>query len=353
MIWWILNQAGLAPASFIGGEFCGLGKAGCFGTGASAVVESCEYREAFLALCPQTLVLTGVEPDHFDCFETHMQADQTFRKFVGKLTSDGTLVVNTANSRAMEVAGAARGRVVTYGTSKTCDWRVSGLTSLAGKLSNDGRLWSYQQTFELTGPGASPCQVSIQVPGAHNVENALAAIVAATVEGIPAKQAALHIASFPGMRRRFEYRGNWRGIDLIDDYAHHPTAIRATLRAARDVFPGRRLIAVFEPHQVSRTENLFQEFKRALEVADECLILPVLPARETASQATCCRLSGQMVRGISEAGGRAFLMANLDHVLGRLDHAARPGDVVITMGAGRTNQIHDEIHRRLQRDSAA
>ena len=110
---------------------------------------------------------------------------------------------------------------------------------------------------------------------------------------------------------------------------------------------------MFEPHQISRLENLFTEFALALSAFDECLILPVLPARETATQAECYRLSGNLVRRISEAGGRAFLVANLDQVPGKLDHSARPGDVVITMGAGRTYQIHDEIHRRLQRDSAA
>jgi len=179
------------------------------------------------------------------------------------------------------------------------------------------------------------------------------AFVAAMAEGLPPEKIAQHIGSFSGIRRRFEHRGTWRGVDLVDDYAHHPSAISATLRTARSCFPGRRLIAIFEPHQVSRTARLFSEFTQALTLFDECLVLPVLPARENASSAECCRISGRLVRRISEAGGRAFLMANLDQVPGRLDHAARPGDVVITMGAGRTNQIHDEINRRLQRNSAA
>jgi UDP-N-acetylmuramate--alanine ligase len=195
--------------------------------------------------------------------------------------------------------------------------------------------------------------VQLQVPGLHNRQNAVAAIAAAVATGVSVDTAIHGIAAFSGIHRRFEHRGQLFGIDWIDDYAHHPTAIRSTLETARSVFQNRRLIAVFEPHQLSRVSALFEDFRSALSLADECLILPVLPAREMSSIAHCSRVSGTLVRSISESGGRAFLMTNLDHVLGRLDHSGRPGDVVITMGAGRTYQIHDEIHRRLQRNSAA
>ncbi|MCA9012652.1 MAG: hypothetical protein KDB01_23030, partial [Planctomycetaceae bacterium] len=201
--------------------------------------------------------------------------------------------------------------------------------------------------------GADVGIVNLQVPGLHNRLNAVAAIAAAVSQGASVEASIRGVENFPGIRRRFEHRGNFSGIDWIDDYAHHPTAIRATLTTVRNMFPQRRLIAIFEPHQISRVSALFDEFRSALSVADECLILPVLPARETASRAQCNRVSGRLVRSISESGGRAFLMTNLDQVLGRLDHSGRPGDVVITMGAGRTHQIHDEIHRRLQRNSAA
>jgi UDP-N-acetylmuramate--alanine ligase len=201
--------------------------------------------------------------------------------------------------------------------------------------------------------GKPVTELHLAVPGIHNAVNALGALVAAVTEGVSPDVAAQHLSTFSGMRRRFEYRGNWRGIDLIDDYAHHPSAVAAIFRTARDLFPDRRLVAVFEPHQISRTEKLFSEFTRALTPFDECLILPVLAARERASNFQCSQLSASLVRQIFEAGGRAFLMANLDQAFRRLDHASRPGDVVITMGAGRTHQIHDEIHRRFFRNSAA
>ncbi len=353
MIWWILNEAGKSPAGFVGGEFCGLQKTGSFGNGHTAVVESCEYQESFLNLNPQTAVVTGIESDHFDCFANDDDANRAFQSFMQEIPDDGTLILNAENGRAVEAAESVRCRVWRYGLNLSGGWsagfRRNSSREIAGHRTFDG----WRQKFDLLFQGMLAAEVTLKVPGLHNVENAIAALLAVQAEGLSLRQAVAHLSTFPGMRRRFEYRGTWRGIDLVDDYAHHPTAIGATLKTARELFGGRKIIAVFEPHQVSRTEHLFSEFTRVLSQADECLILPVLPARETASPAECTRLSGQLVRRISESGGRAFLMANLDQVPGRLDHAAQSGDVVITMGAGRTNQIHDEIHRRLQRDFAA
>ena len=354
MIWWILQQAGLKPAGYIGGEFIDSHRSGAFGAGQTSVVESCEYRQSFLQLNPQTAVLTGIEPDHFDCFDVDQAADDAFQSFIERIPADGTLIVNSDNSRSHKLARMAKCSVFSVGWNTASDWNIRNLR-LDSEARNAVAIGPPfpAQVFEIFHCGKSIAEIRLRVPGLHNVENATAAFVAAMAEGLPPEEIAQHIASFFGIRRRFEHRGTWRGVDLVDDYAHHPSAINATLRTARSCFPGRRLIAIFEPHQVSRTERLFSEFTQALTLFDECLVLPVLPARENASSAECCRISGRLVRRISEAGGRAFLMANLDQVPGRLDHAARPGDVVITMGAGRTNQIHDEINRRLFRDSAA
>lgn len=354
MIWWILQQAGLKPAGYIGGEFIDSHRSGAFGAGQTSVIESCEYRQSFLQLNPQTAVLTGIEPDHFDCFDVDQAADDAFQSFIERIPADGTLIVNSDNSRSHKLARMAKCSVFSVGWNTASDWNIRNL-----RLDSEARTAVAieppfpAQVFEIFHCGKSIAEIRLRVPGLHNVENATAAFVAAMAEGLPPEEISLHLGSFSGIRRRFEHRGTWRGVDLVDDYAHHPSAINATLRTARSCFPGRRLIAIFEPHQVSRTERLFSEFTQALTLFDECLVLPVLPARENASSGECCRISGRLVRRISEAGGRAFLMANLDQVPGRLDHAARPGDVVITMGAGRTNQIHDEINRRLFRDSAA
>ena len=195
--------------------------------------------------------------------------------------------------------------------------------------------------------------MQLQVPGRHNVRNALAAIAAASCVGVPLELAAAGLADYSGIERRFQYRGSYGGIQLIDDYAHHPTAIAETLRTARQCYPDRRLIGVFEPHQMIRTESLFPEFLAALQEADEMWLLPVFAARENATLLERCRLSGQLVKELNRSGTRSFLFANLDQIVSRIDHSGKPQDVLLTMGAGRTNIIHDELNRRLQRHSVA
>jgi len=349
MTWCILQEAGCNPSAYVGGVMKNRSRSGIFGSGAVAVVESCEYRQSFLHLSPKTVVLTGIEPDHFDCFTSQADCDQTFSDFVARLPSDGTLIFNHDCLRSAAIAATCRRRTISFSLHDDADWNAVSCESGSAGISGN----SQRQSFLLRNRTHDVGLVQLQVPGLHNRQNALAAIAAAVASGVSVETAIHGIAAFSGIHRRFEHRGQIFGIDWIDDYAHHPTAIRATLETARSVFPKRRLIAVFEPHQLSRVSALFEDFRSALSLADECLILPVLPAREMASIAHCSRVSGTLVRRISESGGSAFLVANLDQVLGRLEHSGRPGDVVITMGAGRTYQIHDEIHRRLQRNSAA
>jgi UDP-N-acetylmuramate--alanine ligase len=145
----------------------------------------------------------------------------------------------------------------------------------------------------------------------------------------------------------------WRGADFFDDYAHHPTAVEAVLTTLRSCFPGRRILAVFEPHQCSRLRGLMSAFAGALSLADELYVLPALRVREMAAPEEALELSRQLVRLIRNGHRQAKIAADLDHVAVTLDHVVRPGDIVVTLGAGRTDTIHDQINRRIQRDSAA
>ena len=351
MAWNILQQANQYPAAYVGGVMRTPRCSGVFGSGRFAIVESCEYRQSFLHLSPKIVVLTGIESDHFDCFGSQAECDQTFRDFIDRLPSDGTLVYNRDCQRSSAIAATCGRRTMSFSLYEDSDWNAISCERLP--LHQNIEHLSNGQTFRLRQHTRDVGLVKLQVPGLHNRQNAVAAIAAAVATGVSVASAIRGVEAFSGIERRFEHRGRLFGIDWIDDYAHHPTAVRTTLETARSAFQNRRLIAVFEPHQISRLSALFEDFRSALSLADECLILPVLPARETASPAYCNRASGRLVKSISESGGRAFLMTNLDQVLRRLDHSGRPGDVVITMGAGRTNQIHDEIHRRLQRNSAA
>ena len=349
MVYSILEHAACHPSAYIGGMKTSTGRSGVLGSGTVAVVESCEYRKSFLHLTPATVVLTGIESDHFDYFKSEVECDQTFIDFVHRLPSDGKLIYNADCPRAAAVAAISGRPTISVSLTKDSEWNAIPYISSASKASSGGQ----GQEFLLRNRTQEIGVVRIGLPGSHNRFNAVAAIAASVANGVAVETAIQGIASFSGIHRRFEHRGHFGGIDWIDDYAHHPTAIRSTLKTVHETFPGRRVIAICEPHQLSRLTAMFSDFRSALSLADECLILPVLPARESASSAECTRLSGRLVRSISDSGGRAFLMANLDQVIGRLDHSGRPGDVVITMGAGRTHQIHDEIHRRLQRNSAA
>lgn len=376
MISWILRQTGIPSPTFVGGELQRAANSvrsspDGDAISAPAVIESCEYRNTFLSYWPDIAVLNSVEADHFDWFKTDDERISAFLTFAQRVPKNGFLVINGDDKLAGHLSTQVSCRVLQYATCSESNTagRTPGDAWLVDELGQPVLLpvesaaetpIRFRQTFHLrrvTSSGGeslnAPIWVTLGQPGLHNCQNAAAAILAASALGIRPEVSAEALRTFPGIRRRFEYRGNWRGVHWIDDYAHHPSAVRTTLQTARQVFHGRRLIAVFEPHQMSRTTELFADFCDSLGLADEILVLPVLPARENVTPAQCLRKSGQLVRTVNHDRIRAFLMTNLDQVQGRLDYSVRPGDVVITMGAGRTHQIHDEIHRRLQRDFAA
>lgn len=372
MIAWVLEQTGAAPSFFVGakipvgGAFSGIdsripsspatghwrrGSSGCSGRMTSsgwAVVESCEYAYSFLNFDPQIAVLTGVERDHFDCFPDTQAEDAAFLQFLQRSRNNASLIGWSECHRSRGLIHSASGQnrqVLTVGAmgdeSPDADFRISNV-----------QLTKFRSHCELRHAGQSH-HFTLPVPGVHNLRNAVQAAAAAHAAGVPLADACRALGTFTGLQRRFESRGRYRGIELVDDYAHHPTAIGHALQAARQRFPGRRLITVLEPHQLSRLRSLFDRFVDALIPADEILVLPVFAAREDATLLECCRVSGDLVRSINQRGGRSFLFANLDQIVARIDHSAKPNDVLLTLGAGRTNLIHDEFHRRLQRHSVA
>lgn len=343
MLTWILEQTGRSPSCFVGANQPDLGCSGRFTSSGPAVLESCEFGHSFLHFAPTVAVLTSVERDHFDCFPDEFTEDTAFEKFVGRLPGNGKLIYDANSRRSGRIAATSTAQKLTFGLGgdQNADFIGSNIRHLGWETYCDIR--HERDIFRLR----------LQVPGRHNAQNACAAIAAAAAVDVSPVESCAALAEFHGIDRRFECRGSYRGITLIDDYAHHPTAVTETLTTARRVFPGRRLIAAFEPHQVIRTEALFPKFIKALAIADEILVLPVFPARETVTPGECCRLSGRLVRELNAVGTKAFLFANLDQIVSRVDHSARATDIFVTMGAGRTNLIHDELTRRLQRHSVA
>jgi UDP-N-acetylmuramate--alanine ligase len=218
------------------------------------------------------------------------------------------------------------------------DWAISSLREEAG-----------QTAFDVMRQGRTFGTVELSLPGRHNVENALAAIAVAHAAGVSPEAACDAASKFQGVRRRFEEIGTWNGVTLVDDYAHHPTAVRATLAAARKRYPDRRLVVAFQPHQVSRTQQLMSEFAGSFGDADEVLLVPIFAARENTELAEAALT--ELATRINLAGCSVEVLASLDQLRATLEDSAQPGDVWLTLGAGNINRIPHEFARTLQRNN--
>jgi UDP-N-acetylmuramate--alanine ligase len=205
--------------------------------------------------------------------------------------------------------------------------------------------------IELTGPGDESVRLSVPLCGAHNAQNAVVAAVAALESGVSADEVSTAVAGFSGVRRRLQHLGEWRGLSLYDDYAHHPTAVRAVVAALREEFPGRRLLVAFEPHQVQRTDFFCDLFAEALKSADRSWVTPAYAAREMGTDAAF-QASQRLVAAATAQGGRVELLTSLDHLPAALETEGRPGDVVVLMGAGSMERMADEFSVRLRRHYA-
>ena len=336
MVACILDAARLDPGIIIGAEMRGQGWNGRFGDGGLLLAETCEFQRNFLDLCPKHLAILNVEADHFDCFPTVEKSVEAYVELVKKLPEDGNLVIDGDDLHLPVIAESSRAAVVRVSSDPTHEW-----------FFRQVELLEFGQVFEIYFRGQFFSRIRLPVPGPHNVRNAALAAALAYCCGVSRQSIRLGLESFPGIRRRFELVGRYGGMLLIDDYAHHPTAIRATLETARQEFPEKKLVCVFQPHQVLRTRVLMDEFAASLAEADEVLLVPVYGARESDEIATL-EASRELARRTIAAGGNARFLETLDRVVATLDHDARHDDVVITMGAGDIDRIQHEFARRVQ-----
>jgi UDP-N-acetylmuramate--alanine ligase len=335
MTGWILALAGESPSVIVGAELREANLSGWAGSGDLFVVESCEFQRGFLNLSPKLAAILSIEPDHFDCYSSLDELIAAFAAFARKLPGDGYLLTNGSCAATGIASRSAGAEIETFGFSEQYDWWAADIRPTPEGI----RFRSFHR-------GEFFAEISLRIPGQHNVLNALAATAMAHRAGADAYVIRHALFEFPGLRRRFEPMGSWRGVTLIDDYAHHPTAIEATLSALRGRFPRRRLWCVFQPHQISRTRALFEEFARSLTGADFLLVTPVFAARETADD-EAASISTQLARRVEQLGGNARFAATLDHTLATLDDELRPGDVLMTMGAGDIGKLQHAFTRRL------
>jgi UDP-N-acetylmuramate--alanine ligase len=326
-----LRVLGADPSFAIGAILAGVGANAAPGSGDVMVVEADEYDWSFLELHPEVAIITNVEYDHPDLFPDTAAYDEAFAAFVAGMRRQGTLVI------AADDAGCARlmarpdwsppRSVVTFGETADADWR----------LEQTDKGW------RVTGPDDIAVPLKPAVPGRHNVANAAAALAALVSLGYDAAASAAALEAFTGVGRRFETKGEVGGVLVIDDYAHHPSEIAVNLRTAKERFRDRRLWAVFQPHTYSRTKALMPEFAASLAGADRVMVLDIYAARETedlgVSAADLIRLLPEGTMGAADPKDAAEKLAEV----------VRPGDVVLTLGAGSVTETGPVLLELLRR----
>lgn len=322
MLAWMLTALNLEPGFICGGVVENLGVNAKAGAGGWFVIEADEYDHMFLGLAPEIAVVTNVEYDHPDMFATPSEFHQAFRDFVERIKPGGTLIVcsDDPGARALLEHGVPESRqAVTYGFSEDAFYQARNL-----RINNKQ---GYQ--FDVFRLDDSVANVELQIPGKHNVLNALAAMCAAEVIGLDPKEAAMALSDFVGAKRRFEIVGEVDGVTVVDDYAHHPTEIRATLAAARDRYPSRTIWALWQPHTFSRTTALMADYAHAFEEADVVVLTPVYAARENEPEDYSEESVAGMIehREVHQAHG---LTEASDFLLSQVEE----GDVVLVMSAG-------------------
>ena len=348
MIAWVLSALGQDPTFIVGGVLANLGVNARAGKGNTFVIEADEYDRMFLGLKPTIEVVTNIEHDHPDCYPTPADFQAAFVEFMYHLPADGTLVACTEDRGARDLMDKAKklGKaVIPYGIvpvpardglSPTTD-AGQPLDVYASMLAPNGKGGVTFSAFVL----GNSAMVELQVPGKHNVRNALAALTVAQLLNLPMADSARALDQFTGTRRRFEVRGELNGIVIIDDYAHHPTEIRATLEAARARYPSRRIWAVWQPHTYSRTRALFNEFAAAFTDADEVIVTEIYAAREAKQDFSSKQLVEAMPRP-------AHFIAGLSEVSNYLVTNLCPGDALLVLSAGDADQISTEVLTHLK-----
>ena len=326
MVTTILRHAGMAPGYVIGAILAETELGAEDGDGAIFVAEADESDGSFLMLAPEVAIVTCVEADHLDNYADLAQIQGAFRRFAGQIAPGGLLIAcaDDPGARALTTAVPPGVRVRTYGEAPDADYRLTGV-----------RPQGMAVRFEVTaGPAATPgapapARLEARVPGRHNALNATAAYTAALELGLSPGLAAAGLAAYRGVHRRLQPKGEAAGVLVLDSYAHHPTELAADLRAAREIRPGGRVLAVFQPHLFSRTRIFAAELGTALGLADEAFVLDVYAAREDPEPGVTGRLVARAV-----PGGRAHFVPDRADLPAAVVDAAQPGDLVLTMGAG-------------------
>jgi UDP-N-acetylmuramate--alanine ligase len=325
-----LAAAGRNPTGLAGGRVARWGGNARVGGRELYVVEADEFDHAFLALRPTVAVVNNVEADHLECYGTVAALEQAFVEFA---RGARRVIAGAEDAGAQRVAAALSVPV----------WRV-GLATDADVRLVDVELSERGSTARVELPGGRTVTLRLRVPGLHNLRNAAAALAVAMELGADLERCSGALEGFSGVARRFERVGEARGVTVVDDYAHHPTEVQATLAAARQAFPRRRVVAVFQPHLFSRTALHGEALGRALAAADVVVVAPIYAAREQPVPGVTADL---VARGATRAGATTLAVRDRATLTERVAETVRPGDVVFTLGAGDVTRVGPELLARL------
>lgn len=327
-----MQSCGLDPSYAIGGDLNEPGSNAHAGDGPFFIVEADESDKSFLLLSPEVAVVTNVEPDHLDNYGSADAVHDAFAEFVGRVSDGGCVVLGADDegSRRLAPVAVERGlRVVTFGTAGDADVRIENL--IARDLGSRS---------DIVGGGRRLGPLSLRVPGQHNAVNAAAALAVGLTVGLPFADMARGLGEFTGARRRFEFKGEAGRVRVYDDYAHHPTKLRAALDSARLVARDGRVVVVFQPHLFSRTQIFAVQFGTALARADLVVVMDVYAAREDPVPGVTGAVIAEAVPLPSD---RVFFEPSWSAVPGLVAELARPGDVVVTIGAGDVTMLGSQI----------
>jgi UDP-N-acetylmuramate--alanine ligase len=333
-----LARAGRDPSFVVGGELREFGSGARSGGGPFFVAEACEFDRSFHRHRPRVAVVTNVDADHLDYYRDLEEIREAFRVFAAQLPADGLLVVHEDHAALFRGDPRVAARIETYGPSRNALWRTGEPVAIGASrrmlvpVARDG--WTLG-TFE------------VPLLGAHNASNATAAVAVLHAVGLEVGEIARGLAGYGGVGRRMDLVHDRKGVLVFDDYGHHPVEIRAVVATLRRRYEGRRLVVVFQPHQASRTRHLLDDFAAALATADEAWLPPIYFARdgEDDRRAVTSETLAERVRAV---GGRATALADFASAI---EHAAanvRPGDVVVTMGAGPVDEVARGVAQRLR-----
>ncbi|MDR4505367.1 MAG: UDP-N-acetylmuramate--L-alanine ligase [Candidatus Scalindua sp.] len=357
MISTILKKSGHEPTFVVGGDIVEIGGGSCVGKGTLFVAEACEYDKTFLNLSPQIGVITNIDEDHLDYYKDIRGITDAFSEFASLIPADGILVVDGEDENIKTAIKNAGCRISRYSVvSARVNTQMADVPdsfsfctipgvimdeSAGGMQGKSESKWlavvySFDKTesvFSVYNESGFFGNFSLQVPGIHNVKNALAAITVCSHIGLQAEVIQKAFQSFKGVSRRFEIISNEDGITIIDDYAHHPTEIRTTLETVRAVYPSQQVTCVFQPHQYNRTRFFLKEFAASLSLADRVILTDIYAARDSGiDKASVSSLD--LVRELLEMGGNVQYMKSISEIVNELPINAKTGDIILTMGAG-------------------